>query len=82
MRIFAAYISMGMLGYFLAWGLTPRGGAIVCTESGKMNISIAHIEGMDPKVVSDQLYYLCDSATIGFGYKNPRFFPLSGRARP
>lgn len=70
-----------LIGFFLAWGLIPRGGAIVCTDSGKMFISIGQIEGIDPHIINDQLFYLCDSATIGFGYANPRFYPIREAAK-
>jgi len=66
---FLQLFSMGMLGYFLAWGLTRRGGASL-HGIGKMIFHRAY-RSLD-RSISDQLYYLA-ILHYRIGYKTQDF---------
>lgn len=76
-KLFAASILASAIGGFVSWGMTPRGGEIICTDSGKMSVHFSRVQGIDTKAVVDALFYLCDQTTIGFGYNNQKIRPIN-----
>lgn len=78
---FLMFIINAMLGVVfvvIGWNLKPDGGEVTCFADGKMNIKIGKVVNMDPKAITDSLFFLCDENTIGFGYLNPRVQRISG----